>query len=666
MEASKVITYSLLAQIRNSGNFVNSSVEIFVPIVKYALYKLITQSGVYKGASITEISTWICQYFGLDFPPAVLEKILLKIGLEINTSEELKLQVYRDGSFWIKNYSFEEFNDIYETNRQQVELVQTMFKQFCDINDVKKDSYNTIFDFVNLNKLKISNYLANRDYSVNGSKFSIEAQFVEYFRNIPGCYEVIRKIYLGSILSCYLSEYEPQDKMMSDVELLLDTNFIVSLLDLNTPESTTTCRQLLKIASSFGYSLRVLIETIKETTDLLLKKAEYFDKSFLPKLINPEDIYKACERRNLNRNDLERIADNLENILVDEYSILQIPYTVKYQNLAKSSTEYAEFKKIRNTDFAALHDIMALYYVREKRGKKKIKHFEDVNCWFVNNAINHDNSDYVGYKLRGYQPEIIRADELLCVLWFIKPDFGIGDLTEGGVVTNLNALISCTLNSSLPQASIIKVEEDNIQKYKDDSISDKDILRIATRITTHQLKNIEELNEIAESDSKQFVQKLKEEADKQKQEDDKRIARFEDVLKKLERLSSKPSDIEVEKRKRFKLINENRERDRNGYIKKQICKWRLITWYWVGGITVILLVCLACYLVLPSTEGIDCFLQKKSISLIGAFILGVFDLFVIKNLYDKYCNHSNINAFKMNIIVPEELKNLNRIEDMPN
>ena len=666
MEASKVITYSLLAQIRNSGNFVNSSVEIFVPIVKYALYKLITQSGVYKGASITEISTWICQYFGLDFPPAVLEKILLKIGQEINTSEELKLQVYRDGSFWIKNYSFEEFNDIYETNRQQVELVQTMFKQFCDINDVKKDSYNTIFDFVNLNKLKISNYLANRDYSVNGSKFSIEAQFVEYFRNIPGCYEVIRKIYLGSILSCYLSEYEPQDKMMSDVELLLDTNFIVSLLDLNTPESTTTCRQLLKIASSFGYSLRVLKETIKETTDLLLKKAEYFDKSFLPKLINPEDIYKACERRNLNRNDLERIADNLENILVDEYSILQIPYTVKYQNLAKSSTEYAEFKKIRNTDFAALHDIMALYYVREKRGKKKIKHFEDVNCWFVNNAINHDNSDYVGYKLRGYQPEIIRADELLCVLWFIKPDIGNGDLTDGVVDTNLNALISCTLNSSLPQASIIKELDDNIQKYKDASISDKDILRIATRITTHQLKNIEELNEIAESDSKQFVQKLKEEADKQKQEDDKRIARFEDVLKKLERLSSKPSDIEVEKRKRFKLINENRERDRNDYIKKQICKCRLKRCYWVGGITVILLVCLACYLVLPSTEGIDCFLQKKSISLIGAFILGVFDLFVIKNLYDKYCNHSNINAFKMNIIVPEELKNLNRIEDMPN
>ena len=78
METNKVIAYSLLAQIRNSGNFINSSVEIFVPIVKYALYKHITQTGVYKGASIIEISTWINKYFGLEFPSVVLEIIHLK------------------------------------------------------------------------------------------------------------------------------------------------------------------------------------------------------------------------------------------------------------------------------------------------------------------------------------------------------------------------------------------------------------------------------------------------------------------------------------------------------------------------------------------------------------------------------------------------------------
>lgn len=55
---------------------------------------------------------------------------------------------------------------------------------------------------------------------------------------------------------------------------------------ISTPlNSLTTCRQLLRIATSFGYALRVLKETIKETTDLLLRKAEYFDKSFYPNLL---------------------------------------------------------------------------------------------------------------------------------------------------------------------------------------------------------------------------------------------------------------------------------------------------------------------------------------------------------------------------------------------
>lgn len=665
METHKVITYSLLAQIRNSGNFVNSSIEIFVPIVKYALYKLITESRVYKGASMTEIATWISKYFGLDFPFVVLEKILLKIGQEINTAEDVKLQIFKDGSFWVKNYSFEEFNDLYETNRKQVELVQTMFERFCDINGITQTAENTIFDFININKLKISNYLANQGCNVSGNNFSTEAQFVEYFRNIPDCYEVIRKIYLGSILSCYLSDYKFQDKKLSNVELLLDTNFIVSLLDLNTPESTTTCRQLLKIATSFGYSLRVLKETIKETTDLLLKKAEYFDKSFLPKLINPEDIYNACERRNLNRSDLERIADNLEDILINEYHILQIPYTVKYQNLAKSSAEYAELKKIRNTDFAALHDITALYYIREKRGKRKIKHFEDINRWFVNNAINHDNSDYVDYKLRGYQPEIIRADELLCVLWFIKPDIGNNRLNNDVIDTNLNALISCTLNSSLPQASIIKELDDNIQKYKDISISDKDILRIATRITTHQLKNIDELNEVAKVDENLFVQRLKEEANKQKESDNKRNTRFEDVLKKLELLASNATDINIEKQKRLNLINQNRTQASDKYISQRIRQWRLQTWYWFIGLSLIFAGIFYLYFKSPAMKQIDVWISRKAVSTILTFMFGLIDLFIFKNLYDKYCNHSNIAAYKANLIIPEELKTLNNIEELP-
>lgn len=51
--------------------------------------------------------------------------------------------------------------------------------------------------------------------------------------------------------------------------------------------------------------------------------------------------------------------------------------------------------------------------------------------------------------------------------------------------------------------------------------------------------------------------------------------------------------------------------------------------------------------------------------MIFASIFGLIDLFVFKNLYDKYCNHSNITAYKTNIVIPTELKALNNIGDLP-
>ena len=71
------------------------------------------------------------------------------------------------------------------------------------------------------------------------------------------------------------------------------------------------------------------------------------------------------------------------------------------------------------------------------------------------------------------------------------------------------------------------------------------------------------------------------------------------------------------------------------------------------------------YFNLPSKESVDQLLTQKVISMIFASIFGLIDLFVFKNLYDKYCNHSNITAYKTNIVIPTELKALNNIGDLP-
>jgi hypothetical protein len=174
-----------------------------------------------------------------------------------------------------------------------------------------------------------------------------------------------------------------------NVTLLFDTNFIVSLLDLNTPESTHTCKKLLEVCKKIGYEFKVLNDTIEETRNLLNSKANNIDNAVIIRHINKEDIYNACERRKLTRTDLDRITDNLETSIVD-FGINIIPHTESLFKKAKFSNEFSLLKQYRNSDRAALHDAAAIIYVKEKRGKR-IKEFENVNCWFVNNSITHEN-----------------------------------------------------------------------------------------------------------------------------------------------------------------------------------------------------------------------------------------------------------------------------------
>lgn len=101
-----------------------------------------------------------------------------------------------------------------------------------------------------------------------------------------------------------------------------------------------------------------------------MKKAEDFDKSFLQKKINPENVFNACERRGLKRNDLEYIADNIKHVL-GEYNINIIKSGLN-KNVVQTTKEYKNLKNIRESEISAIHDATALLYVKGKRKNKKI------------------------------------------------------------------------------------------------------------------------------------------------------------------------------------------------------------------------------------------------------------------------------------------------------
>ncbi|WP_396600922.1 hypothetical protein [Algibacter sp. R77976] len=687
MNKQKALTYSLLAHIRTSSSLVKGPLDIFVPLIKRVISKM-NDENIFSGKSISEIKVYSDKLYNLDFPIPVIEKILRKIAIEINTNGNTFFELYQDKSFAIKGYFFTEFEEDVRKHKVEIDNLEKLFNDFINTTDNDEINDKSIFSFIEKNKHSLSKYLSNKPY-LNGEDYSVEAQFVDFFKNITPVYELIKEIYLGSILAGYI-EFEPTSAKMN-VELLLDTNFIIGLLDLNTSESTHTCKTLLKIATAQGYTCKILLDTIEETKALLQAKSIHFNNSFLQKKINPEDIYNACERRNLTNVDLERISDNLESEL-SKYKIFTLFDTRKLLNKAKYSDEYKVLKVRRNTDKAALHDAAAIIYVKEKR-KKDIYQFEKVNCWFVNNAFFRENQ--YAYNPNGKQPEIIRADDLLNILWLSNPQSQVDISAEQIVDIGMSSLISLTLNQSLPKSSIIRELDDNIHKYGDKEISDSDIIRIATRITSKQLKNVDELNQLAENDKKEFVNRLQQEANKQKETESKRLKMLEAAVKEL---NSRTSNIKVveqefivkenEKNSKIssllttttnqtneienlknKLLNEQNSKRadlREKFYAKKIGRWRLRSWIEVV-LSILLVLIPFLYLCLQSnwigSEIIDTIVKFKRdfwISIIITIFGFIFSKISLPTLVGKYRSYSNIENFKKGLKVPDEYKHLDK------
>ena len=130
-------------------------------------------------------------------------------------------------------------------------------------------------------------------------------------------------------------------------------------------------------------------------------------------------------------------------------------------------------------------------------------------------------------------PETIKVDDLLNILWLSNPSMGI--LNDKDMVDiGLTSLVAFTLNKSLPKARIIKELDDNIQKYKDENISERDVFLLSTRIANGQIRDLEKLNELASSDTAAFNKAVKEEANKQNQIEIERGKKLDDIIKKFE------------------------------------------------------------------------------------------------------------------------------------
>lgn len=523
MDKNRIVTYSLLAHINNNSNGIKDFNDIFIPLVRRALSKM-CNNGITKGL-LTDVKKEIDKLYSLDMPFPLLKKNLQKIADAYNSTSDKEFQVFKnDGSFILHKYLFLEYEEIISQQEADVEATKLAYEKYLEANGYEVATQPSIFDFLDKHRVSLSDFFANKKEASLTDEYTIQANFINEMKGVKSLFEILKRIYFGSIITSYL-ELDFGVDSNNKLEFLLDTTFVISLLELHSIEAAHTTKKILEICKRLGYKVYILKDTIEETQGLLNRTADNLGNNSLAQRIDINGIYNACERLLLNKTDLERISANLESKLSD-FDIYVVHNTDKFRKIAKHSKVYENLQQRKNNPDGALHDATAIIYVKEKR-EKRVKSFYDAKCWFVTDmrcdlSSNEDKKDI-------YLPETIRPDELVNILWLSNPNVKTNDINEIG----LTRLVANTINDSLPNPRVLKEFDENVQKYAKGKIEPSDCVRVANAIANKTLVNLEQLNKAARDNQDEFVLMLKDISKKAKQDEARKEKLTNEIIDKI-------------------------------------------------------------------------------------------------------------------------------------
>ena len=578
-------TYALLAYLKETSVSAQTAItDLYIPLVKKAMSEYANENGLseYKGRSLSEIQQKIQSIFELEIPLPILAKILKSISDEIG--DENIFALYSDGAFIIKSYVFNDINTLVESERANIDLLKEDFKLYCEENGFKYN-FEELEQFILAQQMDIftdkRTDLLSIDYYV--------PKYIQERIADESIFRIMSNIYLGSIIASYLEQNITQK--VTDTELLLDTNFFISLINLNTEDAYHTCNQLFVLCQQLGFRFTMLNSTVNQIKILLSNRINDFASRDFIGSVRAADVFNACIRNGIDKTGLERIKDNITR-MINERGILVIQdaQILDLIDKAKKSAEYKELIQKRQNADSALNDIVAKMYVERKRGND-IREFVDVKCWFLHNSYSPYDYSY-GQKV--HERYLISANELLVLLWLSSPASGqkikINDITKSG----LASYITTYRRSKTPTRETLKIIKKRIDAVAADGlISEKDTFNLCIRMAEGHLTQtqVEESLVPETVTNEQFAAKLKqysqaEELSKQ-QHKQKTAKQIDDLTKQVE---DKEGEIQNLNERLQSLEDKESQRQKDAYIEEQIGKLKRDTW--INAIIVCIIIAL--------------------------------------------------------------------------
>jgi hypothetical protein len=504
---NKIATYSFLSVINNSEHKKINLDHIFYPIIDTAICFLNNEN--INSGNLSDLNKKILNIFSLDIPPSLLKKFI-ESKQKVDAVFMDNFQLFSDNSFQFDKYHFSDYSDKIEESKSDVEKLYSEYIIYLKNNDINiiEETEDKLTGFLSHNHIIVSKFFTEKKQLVPPvSDFLTQVEFLNSIIGKKYLFDIAKRIYFGSLISSYL-KFDFSNIFTNEVEFVLDTNFILALLGFNSVSKTDTALRIVKIANEIGINLFIIDEHFKETKNFLNRKAEDMQSFRGLHKIKNDDFYRTCEEKKLDKTEIQRITNKLEELLSRQNISILHKFDEGFIDSVKNSELYSKQKKRIYNRKGAFADSVAIEYVRKKRGIAT-SDFSDSKAWFVCYPLE---DHYPEFRNDGDLYETIFAETLLNILWLTNPAINGHNLDDLG----LKRLISETIDASLPSRGVLlEIEEkmELIVKNEHLEVSEKDCFNVSSVVAHSTVKRqISLLNELKDlkNNEKDFAEKMKE------------------------------------------------------------------------------------------------------------------------------------------------------------
>ena len=544
---------------------------------------------VLKQIQFTNISTIqqnLINKFDLNIPIHALRTILNRARKEgyIEKQEGKRNEQYKLTSMGV-NY-LNGLDTIKDVDRRINLLLDDICKFFKENNtEVKREEVNNLLSIFITNNIEPFCKLINPDkknfndtYEINKAQ---EELLVKYIKKVedsqPEKYDILKDMVHGSIIAIVLFFEDPSEivdirkRKFKNLNIYFDTNYIFSLLELisNKGESKAS-NELFNLLKENGFNLKVFDFTIDEISRVINRYITKYDT--YPETINVGEIGSSLKQKGWTKSDARTFITNIENTLSEKEITIEstgINDLEKYEPTNSGLIDGIIKYKDHQNDFTRHHDIAAIERIIQIRGRP-FRKIEKSKAIFLTSDIRLSlfNQIEMGHKTKSTICEVILDRLMTDILWLKNPNANI----------SLNSIIATHSKEILVNRMVWDRFYVTLRQLKQDNkTNDENISALFYHDYIEDVLSKIDESEVDIIDNNFVLEKLEQAAKEQERIDESKERKIKELEKEFVlKLEQKTSEIEEKKDKEWeRKIEKVRSEIRRGAetVAKKNIRW---------------------------------------------------------------------------------------------